>query len=89
MKSNAPNLFKYAPKELAQDAMICWLIAWAGQGEDAGPEQEELRRSGRRTGSPSPGSPAWKHLSRPWRDLAAGARAYSPRGFFRIMLLRP
>ena len=24
-----PNLFSYATKELSQDAMICWLIAWA------------------------------------------------------------
>ncbi len=26
---NAPNLFKYATKELSQDAFICWLLAWA------------------------------------------------------------
>ena len=24
-----PNLFSYATSELSQDAMICWLIAWA------------------------------------------------------------
>ena len=48
MNSNAPNLFHYATKELSQDAMICWLIKWAGQGKGAGPEQEELRRCGRR-----------------------------------------
>ncbi len=24
-----PNLFKYATKELSQDAFICWLLAWA------------------------------------------------------------
>ena len=24
-----PNLFNYATKELSQDAMICWIIAWA------------------------------------------------------------
>lgn len=26
-----PNIFHYATKELSQDAMICWLIDWAGQ----------------------------------------------------------
>ncbi|GJE42182.1 PD-(D/E)XK nuclease family protein [Methylobacterium soli] len=25
----APNLFKYATKELSQDAFFCWLLAWA------------------------------------------------------------
>ncbi len=29
-----PNIFRYATKELSQDAMICWLIAWAGQNEN-------------------------------------------------------
>ena len=48
MNPNAPNLFHYATKELSQDAMICWLIEWAGQGKGAGLEQEELRRGGRR-----------------------------------------
>ena len=24
-----PNLFTYATSELSQDAMICWLLAWA------------------------------------------------------------
>ena len=48
MNSNDPNLFHYATKELSQDAMICWLIAWAGQGKGTGPEQEELRRCGLR-----------------------------------------
>ncbi len=43
-----PNLFHFATKELSQDAMICWLIQWAGQGKGAGPEQEELSRCGRR-----------------------------------------
>ncbi len=47
-KKDSPNLFKYATKELSQDAMICWLIDWAGRGKDAGPEQEELRNCGRR-----------------------------------------
>lgn len=27
--SAAPNLFKYATKELSQDAFFCWLLAWA------------------------------------------------------------
>ena len=48
MNSNDPNLFHYATKELSQDAMICWLIAWAAQGKGTGPEQEELRRCGLR-----------------------------------------
>ena len=26
-----PNLFKYGRKELSQDAMICWLLAWANE----------------------------------------------------------
>lgn len=26
---NKPNLFSYAPRELSQDAFICWLIEWA------------------------------------------------------------
>ena len=45
--SPTTNLFRYATKELSQDAMICWLIAWAGQNKGAGPEEEELRRCGR------------------------------------------
>lgn len=27
--SSAPNLFRYATKELSQDAFLCWLSAWA------------------------------------------------------------
>ncbi len=27
--SASPNLFKYATKELSQDAFFCWLLAWA------------------------------------------------------------
>jgi hypothetical protein len=27
----APNIFKHAPKELSQDAFICWLLEWADQ----------------------------------------------------------
>ncbi len=41
------NLFRYATKELSQDAVICWLIAWSGQGKSNDPEEEELRRCGR------------------------------------------
>ena len=41
------NLFRYATKELSQDAVICWLIAWAGQNKSNDPEGEELRRCGR------------------------------------------
>lgn len=26
---NKPNIFKFATKELSQDAFICWLLAWA------------------------------------------------------------
>ena len=38
-----PNIFKYATKELSQDAVICWLIEWSsyeGQGH------EKLRECG-------------------------------------------
>lgn len=28
---NKPNLFRYATKELSQDAFICWLLEWAQQ----------------------------------------------------------
>lgn len=38
-----PNLFDYATKELSQDAMICWLIAWSAYDGDA-----ELAWLGRR-----------------------------------------
>ncbi len=48
MNSKKPNLFCYATKELSQDAMICWLIAWAGCKEGASSEDEKLRRCGRR-----------------------------------------
>ena len=41
------NLFRYATKELSQDAVICWLIAWAGQNKSNDTEEEELRRCGR------------------------------------------
>ena len=41
-----PNLFDYATKELSQDAVICWLLAWAGAEAKRKPE-EDLRRCGR------------------------------------------
>ena len=28
----APNLFEFATKELSQDAIICWLLAWGDEG---------------------------------------------------------
>ena len=46
-KNGRPNIFDYATKELSQDAMICWLIAWAGQSKGTAPEDEELRLCGR------------------------------------------
>ena len=45
MKS--PNLFDFATKELSQDAMICWLIKWAGAETKGKRAEEELRRCGR------------------------------------------
>ena len=48
MNSNTPNLFHYATNELSQDALICWLIEWAGQPLGATKEDEELRRWGLR-----------------------------------------
>ncbi len=47
MTNPSTNLFHYATKELSQDAVICWLIAWAGQNTSNDPEEEELRRCGR------------------------------------------
>ena len=43
----SPNLFDYATKELSQDAVICWLIAWAGAETKGSPAKEGLRRCGR------------------------------------------
>ena len=37
-----PNLFRYATKELSQDAVICWLIDWSAHDHD-----HELRQLGR------------------------------------------
>ena len=39
-----PNIFDYATKELSQDAMICWLLAWSDQRYQA--EQEALHDCG-------------------------------------------
>lgn len=47
MASSRPNLFGYATKELSQDAMICWLIDWAGQEEVEDPRDRALRDCGR------------------------------------------
>ena len=44
--TSPPNLFDYATKELSQDAMICWLIDWAGRETNGDPEGEELRQCG-------------------------------------------
>ena len=41
----APNLFDYATKELSQDAVICWLIAWA-QVEPENEYEQALRDVG-------------------------------------------
>ena len=30
-KNKPPSIFDYATKELSQDAMICWLIAWRAE----------------------------------------------------------
>ena len=38
-----PNIFKYATKELSQDAVICWLIKWAFYD---GSGYEDLRKCG-------------------------------------------
>ena len=41
-----PNLFDYATKELSQDAVICWLLAWAGT-DLPGKPGDDLRCCGR------------------------------------------
>lgn len=41
-----PNLFQYATSELSQDAMLCWLVAWAdpkAEAHDAGMHRLGLR----------------------------------------------
>lgn len=46
--NDKPNIFNYATKELSQDAVICWLIDWAGRqgGQDEG--DKALHECGRR-----------------------------------------
>ena len=41
-----PNLFEYAPSELSQDAVLCWLAAWARP--EAAAEDHELHQLGLR-----------------------------------------
>ena len=43
----SPNLFDFATKELSQDAVICWLIAWADADVTEGPADGGLRQCGR------------------------------------------
>ncbi len=43
----SPNLFCFATKELSQDAIVCWLIEWAGAETKGSPAKEALRRCGR------------------------------------------
>ena len=42
------NIFRYATKELSQDAVIGWLIKWAGRKDVRDAEDEYLRDCGRR-----------------------------------------
>ena len=42
-----PNIFRRATKELSQDAVICWLIDWAGFPTSANAGDEKLRQCGR------------------------------------------
>ena len=49
--TDKPNIFRYATKELSQDAVICWLIEWAYHDD---PEYEQLRKCGQRTRTVSP-----------------------------------
>ena len=39
---NKPNIFKFATKELSQDAFICWLLAWANKAH----QDDELHSVG-------------------------------------------
>ena len=43
----SPNLFDFATKELSQDAVICWLIAWADTHATERPVDGGLRECGR------------------------------------------
>jgi len=45
--NDKPNIFNYATKELSQDAVICWLIAWAGRKDVQDAEDEALHECGR------------------------------------------
>ena len=45
--NDRPNLFRWATKELSQDAVICWLIDWAGFPRSASAGDEKLRQCGR------------------------------------------
>ena len=42
-----PNIFKYATKELSQDAVICWLIEWSGVQTTEAEFDPALRELGR------------------------------------------
>ena len=46
--NDKPNIFNYATKELSQDAVVCWLIDWAGRQDVQDAEDEALRDCGRR-----------------------------------------
>lgn len=46
--NDKPNIFNYATKELSQDAVICWLIDWAGRQDAEGKEDTALHECGRR-----------------------------------------
>ena len=46
--NDKPNIFNYATKELSQDAVICWLLAWAGRQGVQDEEDKALRDCGRR-----------------------------------------
>lgn len=46
--NDRPNIFNYATKELSQDAVICWLIDWAGRKDAQGEEDKALHDCGRR-----------------------------------------
>lgn len=45
--NDKPNIFNYATKELSQDAVICWLIAWADRKDAEGKEDKALHKCGR------------------------------------------
>ena len=48
-KNDKPNIFNYATKESWQDAVICWLIDWAGrQDVQDDKEDKDLHECGRR-----------------------------------------